>query len=123
MTDLRQPEVWPLSEELTEILQALIVERSQGVILNFVDTARHMDAVEIWIDSDGKINYLAAAKPVEEGRSKPWLVFDFAYQEYRQNGNKEDLEEGAHAFRAWQIQFCRNFQKHKYEVKYNEYTV
>ncbi|GEM_PF-3928022 len=120
MTDLRMAQ-WPLSLELTEILQELVGEKSQGIILDFIDHGRNADVVEIRIDSDGKISFLGVAKPSGEGREKPWLAFDFAHREYRHTGNTEDIKEGINVFRAWQIQFCRNFQK--YEVKYNEYTV
>ena len=132
MTDLRQPEVWPLSAELTEILQGLIVERWNACIINFIDPAAQADSVEVWISWRGDIGFVGISKPGREpwqeevesgGGSEYSLVFDFDNQQYKQNGNTEDIEEGVEAFKAWQDAFCNNYKNLIYEVKFNEFFI
>ena len=107
-----------------EIEQHSEVDTSSGCTLNFRDPDYSAESggyhpVEIYIDEQGRIQYLTDFTYVGDGHYAELakeLDFDFSYNLFQQMGRDYPIKQGAGLFKIWQANFCDYYQHQVYTV-------
>ena len=100
------------------------VDTSSGCVLNFRDPDYSAESggfhpVEIYIDEQGRIQYLTDFAYVGDGHYAELakeLDFDFGYGLFQQMGRDYPIRQGAGLFKIWQSNFCDYYQHKVYRV-------